>query len=97
MNEYKFKSKDFYALLEKQEYKCHYSGRDLSPENTMAVHIIPLQQGGKHEVNNIVLVDRQVHYAKRYLKLAELLEMAVDLVRQMGANDGYKVTKRRPK
>jgi len=94
---YTFRSKDFYNLLEKQEYKCKYSNRELTPQNTHAVHIIPLRQGGKHRLENIVLIDRDIYYMKKQLSPEQLLSLAIDIINTMGRDNGYKLTKTRKK
>jgi len=94
---YTFRSKDFYNLLEKQEYKCVYSGRELTPQNTHAVHVIPLRQGGKHRLDNIVLIDRDIYYLKKQLTPDQLLTLAVDIINTIGKENGYKLTKTRKK
>ena len=48
--DYKFKAKEFYHLLDKQEYRCALTGRNLTPETTTAEHIVQLQDGGVHEL-----------------------------------------------
>ena len=96
-DKYTFRSKDFYNLLEKQEYRCKYSNRELTPQNTHAVHVIPLRQGGKHELKNIVLIDRDIYYLKKQLNPDQLFNLAVDIIKTMGKYNGYKLTKTRKK
>jgi len=93
MSDYKFKSKDFYALLNKQEYKCRYSGRELTPQNTQAVHELPLAQGGKHSLSNIVLVDKDIYHFKKYLSHKQLLNLGVDIIKFYGKENGYRISK----
>jgi hypothetical protein len=95
VSNYKFKSKDFYDLLEKQKYRCFYSGRELTPANTQAVHIQNLKAGGKHILSNIVLVDKDVYLSKKYLEQDDLLELSVEIIRHYGNNKGYRIVKSR--
>jgi hypothetical protein len=88
---YRFLSKHFYELLQKQEYRCVYSGRELTPTNTHAVHRIPLSQGGKHELKNIVLIDRDIYYLKKQLTPDQLFYLAVDIIKTIGKENGYKL------
>jgi len=94
---YVFRSKDFYRLLEEQKYQCKYSRRKLTPENCQAVHVVPLTKGGKHHITNIVLIDREVHYIKRYLKLDELISVCQDVIKTTGADFGIGISKRKTK
>jgi len=90
-----FRANDFYELLEKQKFKCRYSGRTLNPSNCVAEHILPLRQRGHHELANIVLVDAEVAYLKRYLTDEEVLKLAIDIVNQLGQADGFRIAKRK--
>ena len=92
-SKYIFRSADFYNLLDTQEYKCKYSGRELTPENTQGVHVVPLQKGGNHNVENIVLVDKHVHYVKKYLEPEQLFNLAKDIVNEIGGEHGYRLSK----
>ncbi|MBL8019415.1 MAG: hypothetical protein JNM27_07100 [Leptospirales bacterium] len=79
-NKYSFRTKDFYALLERQKYKCALSGLDLTPQNTIAEHIVPLQQGGKHCFANIYLVETRVSKLKRNLLEQDVIDIAKAIV-----------------
>lgn len=88
---YKFKAADFYALLDKQKYKCALTGTELTPENTTAEHILPLSRGGTHELSNIFLVDERVAKLKRNLSIAEVRDVAQRIV-----SYGRETQKKRP-
>jgi 5-methylcytosine-specific restriction endonuclease McrA len=90
---YSFKSAHFYKLLESQGYSCFFSKRPLVPNSTMAVHVIPLQLGGKHEISNIVLVDKEIHHIKKYVTPDKLLKLAKDIVEA----NGYRLVKSKKK
>lgn len=79
-NRFVFRAAHFYALLEQQEYRCALTGRELTPENTSAEHIIPLRKGGRHELANIFLVDDAVAKLKRYYSDEEVIQLAHELV-----------------
>jgi len=83
-NRFVFRAAHFYALLEQQEYRCALTGRELTPENTSAEHIIPLRKGGKHELSNIFLVDDAVAKLKRYYSDDEVIRLARELVTHAG-------------
>ncbi|WP_061230770.1 HNH endonuclease [Leptospira weilii] len=86
---YKFKAEDFYRILNQQEKKCMLSGRELTPENTNAEHIIPLRRGGKHEQTNICLVVEELSKLKRYYNEEEIVQLAVDIINFKGKDYGY--------
>lgn len=68
-------------LLEKQEYRCAISGRQLSPETASLDHIVPLSRGGAHDVSNLWIVDHQVNLAKATLTHDEFLALCREVVR----------------
>ena len=94
-NRFTFKATHFYALLEKQRYLCPYSGRELTPANCVAEHVLPLRRQGRHEEQNLVLVDHHVAYLKRYLTDEEVLALAIDIVSTQGKARGIKVSQRK--
>ncbi|MBL8021327.1 MAG: HNH endonuclease [Leptospirales bacterium] len=89
---YKFKAKDFYLLLEKQNYRCPISGRELTPENCMAAHKVPIRKGGEHRPENIYLVTDAVNQIKRQLTDDELLELCGDILTTLGGKNAKKVS-----
>ena len=90
---YKFAAKDFYALLEKQQYRCALSGRELTPETTDAEHILPLDSGGTHTPDNIYLIVRDAARLKRHLTEAQVIELCFDILKTRGKEFGYEATK----
>lgn len=90
---YKFKAADFYTLLEKQEYRCSLTGRELTPENCIAAHIVPLRRGGVHEPDNIYLIVDEAAQIKRSLMDSELLELCRDILTNLESKDGRKIPK----
>ena len=91
---YKFKVEDFRELLEKQSKKCYLTGRELSPENTYAEHIVPLGKGGEHSRENIVLIIEMLSKLKRYYTTEEIINMAYDLLSYRGGEYGIKISRR---
>lgn len=85
---------DFRELLKSQKEKCFLTGRELSPENTYAEHLIPLGKGGFHKKDNIVLVIDMLSKLKRYYTVDEIITMAYDLLAFKGSEYGIKVSKR---
>lgn len=90
---YKFAAKDFYALLEKQQYRCALSGRELNPVSTDAEHIQPLEHGGQHIPENIYLIVRDAARLKRHLTEAQVIELCFDILKTRGKEFGYEATK----
>jgi len=93
-SKYKFKVSDFRDLLEIQKKKCFLSGRELTPENTFAEHILPLGKGGEHSKENIVLVIDMLSKLKRYYTVDEIVELAYDLLAIKGREYGIKVSRK---
>ncbi|EQA44252.1 hypothetical protein LEP1GSC050_4172 [Leptospira broomii serovar Hurstbridge str. 5399] len=95
--DYKFVVKDFYKLLEIQEWKCFLTGRTLEPENTNAEHIQPLRKGGEHEFKNICFVVEPLAKLKRYYTETEIVQLAYEILLWKGAKYGYKAPEKRSK
>ena len=54
-------------LLEKQEYKCAYSGRHLIPGvNASLDHIVPIAKGGSNDITNLQWVDKQINTRMKF-------------------------------
>lgn len=68
-----------FELLKKQEYKCALSGRELSPDNCEADHVIPVSRGGSNTMENIQLVRSEVNAAKGTMTLDEFISMCNDV------------------
>lgn len=90
---FRFKTEHFYQLLEAQKYKCPISGRELTPQNTVAEHRIPLRKSGKHELKNIILVDQDASKLKRYMTDLEAVKLAADIIQTLGTEYGYTIRK----
>jgi hypothetical protein len=88
-----FKASHFREILKKQEYRCYVTNRELTPEVTFAEHIVPLRLGGTHSQDNICLVHEILYRMKRYHSIDEIVEMSVDVIKNMGTQYGYKITK----
>ncbi|MBX3723924.1 MAG: hypothetical protein KF713_18905 [Turneriella sp.] len=90
---YKFAAKDFYSLLDKQNYRCALSDRELTPENTDAEHILPLDSGGTHTPDNICLIVRDAARLKRHLTELQVVELCFDILKTRGKEFGYEAIK----
>ncbi|WP_081100473.1 HNH endonuclease [Leptospira noguchii] len=89
---YKFTGKDFFEILDKQGEKCYLSGRILTPDITLAEHIIPIRYGGRFSKDNTCLVIEPLARLKRYYKEEEIMEIAVDIINNKGSKYGFKIT-----
>ena len=90
---YKFRAADFYAKLEGQQYTCPLTGRELKPQTTTAEHIVTLESGGKHALENIFLIDRHIARLKRHLNEQEIVDLARDVIEHIGLKYGLKIEK----
>lgn len=92
-NEYKFNAKDFYRILDTQNKRCRLTGRELTPENTNAEHILPLRKGGSHEFKNVCLIVEPLSKLKRYYTEDEIIQLAADIISFRGSKFGYRLSK----
>lgn len=90
---FRFKTEHFYQILEGQRYSCPITGRELTPQNTVAEHRIPLRKSGKHELGNIILVDQDASKLKRYMTDEEVVSLAADIIQTLGKGYGYTIRK----
>lgn len=74
------KASDLKALLERQGFKCAYTGLDLTPESASLDHVIPLGRGGSHAVENLAIVRHDVNLAKRTMTYDEFVSMCREVV-----------------
>lgn len=61
-------------LIEKQEFRCAISGVVLTPDTAALDHVIPFEQGGKHEPQNVQWVHDEVNRMKGQMREAEFIE-----------------------
>lgn len=47
-------------LIERQNFRCALTGRLLTTDTASLDHIVPLTQGGKHEISNVQALHRTV-------------------------------------
>lgn len=76
------------AMVERQNFRCAISGRELTPETASLDHISPLARGGKHEMGNVWVVDHQINTAKGTLSVEEFIALCFDVVRHQEAARG---------
>lgn len=73
-------------LIERQQFRCAVSGRELTPASASLDHIVPLSRGGSHRIENLWVVDQQVNAAKGTLTVEELLQLCSDVIRHQQNN-----------
>ena len=58
---------DIKQLLEKQGYRCAYSGKHLTPGvNASLDHIIPVAKGGSNDITNLQWVDKHINTRMKF-------------------------------
>lgn len=67
-------------ILERQQYRCALTGRELTPETAVLDHIVPLARGGAHAASNIWVLHRDVNQAKGKMLLEEFYELCQEVV-----------------
>lgn len=79
----RFKPSEIRELLQKQNFKCFLTGRELTPDNVEAEHILPISKGGKHEVENLCLIIDSLRELKRYRSPEEIISIARDIIKTL--------------
>ena len=90
---YRFRSEDFWNLIQGQEYKCALSGRELTPENTEVELRDPARLEGRGEMENLYLVIRPLAQMARYVSERDIIELAAAIVATRGGEFGYGLKK----
>lgn len=67
------------GLLVRQDFKCALSGRELTPSNVQADHIIPVSKGGSTDMSNVQLLTSEVNAAKGAMSQDEFVAMCCDI------------------
>ncbi|PJZ36999.1 hypothetical protein CH354_07715 [Leptospira levettii] len=75
MEKFKLKAGHIRSLLNQQNFKCYISGIELTYENVEIEHIQPLTKGGKHELENLCLIEKSLRELKRLKTREEILEL----------------------
>ena len=71
---------DLRETLDKQNYRCPLTGDQLTPENCMMDHIVPLCRGGSHSKDNARLTTSEVNKAKGGLLDEEFIALCRKVV-----------------
>ena len=95
---FKFTAKDFWKLLEEQEKVCPVSGASLTPMNTeIELRNHDLKGKERLSMKNHYLVDVRVSKLARHYNETEIIELAVEIIQNRGAEIGYGLRKLRKK
>ena len=65
------------ALLESQKYRCALTSWPLTPETTTVDHIVPLSNGGAHDISNLQFVHFAANRAKGTMAQEEFISLCV--------------------
>jgi 5-methylcytosine-specific restriction endonuclease McrA len=68
-------------LLERQQYRCALTGRDLTPETASLDHIVPVCRGGEHHIVNTQVLEYSVNRAKGTLTNEEFIVLCGEVWR----------------
>jgi len=69
------KASDIMAKLREQDFRCYYTGDELTPDNVSADHIVALSAGGSHHIDNVCLVLSEVNRMKGTLSVERFVEL----------------------
>ena len=72
--QWKMRAKDFYELLELQNYRCILSGDELEPDTVCLARKTPLAQGGVHSLENSYLVHRDLHPLTKQCSIEQIID-----------------------
>jgi len=74
-------------LLEKQNYKCAYTGKKLIiGENASIDHIIPRSKGGSNEIQNLQWVDKDINEMKNDFTHEEFINTIKIIINHLLSN-----------
>jgi len=75
------KWEDIKAILERQKYKCPYTGQVLIPgKNTSLDHIVPKSKGGSNDIDNLECVIKIVNTMKHNQSHEEFIKIMQDIL-----------------
>ena len=68
------------ALLKYQNYRCALTGRELTPKTAALDHIMPVNRGGEHVVENTQVLHKEVNRAKGSLSNREFIKLCREVL-----------------
>lgn len=76
----KITTKSLRQLVERQNFRCALTGRDLTPATAAPDHIMPVSRGGDHTIENIAIVHVNANRAKGTMTLDEFVALCREVV-----------------
>lgn len=73
-------SQELMSLVERQDFRCALTGRELSPDAASIDHIVPASQGGTNEISNLQVVTKEANFAKGAMGHDEFIAPCRDVV-----------------
>lgn len=73
------KASEILEMIQKQNYRCALTGRELTPETASLDHIYPLSKGGIHNISNIWVVHHEANTAKGTLTAKEFIQLCQEV------------------
>lgn len=92
---FRFFAEDFWSLMKRQKGKCALTGRQLTPDNTEVELRDPFAAVKERSVDDHYLILRSIAAMARYASEKEIIECALDIVRERGQEFGFELRKRR--
>jgi len=68
------------SLIERQEFRCALTGRNLEPATAAFDHVVSLSHGGEHVIGNAQILHRDVNRAKGVLTNEQFIQLCRDVV-----------------
>lgn len=68
-------------LLEQQGHRCALTGRQLTPEVASLDHVVPVERGGNHCIENAQILHKEVNRAKHTMTNEEFVALCYEVVR----------------
>jgi hypothetical protein len=62
-------------LLQREDYRCFYTGRKITPENSYLDHVVPQSKGGNNSYRNIVATCFDANSMKNDLSVEEFIRI----------------------
>lgn len=68
-------SKELMRMIKSQEFRCAISGQLIDPGTSELDHKIPYAKGGKHEMNNVQWVSKDINRMKGAMPNDEFIRL----------------------
>jgi hypothetical protein len=91
----KFFAKNFWEMMQEQDYKCALTGRELTPDNTEVELREPFRERGRTEIDNHYIIVRDLAYTARHVKEDAIVQLAAEIIQYRGKEYGYALRRMR--